>query len=114
MYDFQGIVLAYWKIRLADSNGQILNSDPSVCIVDATASFLVFCFAEGSLVEGTVTDVAEDYVSLLLLGETHVTIVSENMGGEFQYDPDSMQWVHAQDDKQAIAVGTTLAFKVQE
>lgn len=108
--EFQGILMGHWKLRLTESVGQIPANSPGTCLVQASASFLVFCLAKGSALTGVVNRLGEHSIGLLVFGETSVNISANRMQGEHEYIEG--QWVNKSSGK-PVEDGQELCFSVE-
>lgn len=90
--EFGGIVLAYWNIRLSEESGLILPTSPSVILLNATATILVFRFEIQSRLIGTVNKIGSDHIGLIVLDAFNVSIKKEQIKDRFTYDQSSKTW----------------------
>ena len=109
-YDFGGVVLAYEKEVVLSKRGVIGPYFPYLNL-KARALLTVFQPKIGDMIVGTVNQVGNDYVGLLILGVLNASISSAQMGGRFSFKQG--EWRANKGAGESIQVGCEVRFTVQ-
>eukprot|EP00850_Spirogloea_muscicola_P008595 SM000046S16376 [mRNA] locus=s46:204697:206877:- [translate_table: standard] len=110
-----GVVLGYSALAVHGSRGALLEGLSAHFRVRLAARLLLFTPSAGSLLEGVVNKVEEDFVGLLVLGVLNASVRESGLRPRFDYvtQGNAKRWVAADDVEHVIKVGTRLLFTVQ-
>eukprot|EP00850_Spirogloea_muscicola_P008700 SM000047S16839 [mRNA] locus=s47:257907:260074:- [translate_table: standard] len=110
-----GVVLGYSALAVHGCRGAVLEGLSAHFRVRLAARLLLFTPSAGSLLEGVVNKVEEDFVGLLVLGVLNASVRESGLRPRFDYvsEGNAKRWVAADDVEHVIKVGTRLLFTVQ-